>query len=127
MFRVSQAQLPLMQLSSQDSSHPQNLRETFSTAIGDPGTSFVTQPTHHFGAELELVDDKGEGNVTLPDPPQDGADHELNVEQEDPQHEPELVTIDILKGCANLRTSIPNAGRIPEEGELCDDININLC
>ena len=57
-----------------------------------PSLQDNTQPTHHFGTELELVDDKGEGNITLPDPPQDGrADTEPNVEQEDPQYESELV------------------------------------
>lgn len=38
-----------------------------------------TLPRHHFGAEMELVDDKCEDSVTTPhrdDPPQDhGAEH----------------------------------------------------
>ena len=54
-----------------------------------------TLPRHHFGAELELVDDECEDSVTTPhsdDPPQDrGANTEQNAEQDDSQSEQELV------------------------------------
>ena len=54
-----------------------------------------TQTRHHFGAELELVDDECEENVTIPhreDPSQGrGDDTDPNVEQDNPQPEPELV------------------------------------
>ena len=53
-----------------------------------------TQPHHHFGAELELVDEF-EGDVVLThrgNPPQGGgADIEPNIRQEDLHQEPELV------------------------------------
>ena len=73
---------------------------------------------------MELVDDKGEGNITLSDPPQDGrADTEPKLSRKILNMSLNL-SDDTLEGCAALQTSILNAERIPEDGELCDDIII---
>ena len=62
-----------------------------------------TLPRHHFGAELELVDDECEDGVTTfcrDDPPRDrGANTEQNVEQDDSQKEPELVRQYLITVC----------------------------
>ena len=79
--------------------HLKSYKQRVQTPVKDRAKDKLPQdiilPRHHFGAELELVDDECEDSVTTlhrDDPPQDcGANAEQNVERDDSQIEPELV------------------------------------
>ena len=74
--------------------YKQRVQTTAKVKAKDKPPQDNTQPRHHFGAELELVDEF-EGDVVLThrgNPPQGGgADIEPNIRQEDSHQEPELV------------------------------------
>ena len=75
--------------------HLEPYKQRVQTPVKDRAKDKPPQDRHHFGAELELVDDECEDSVTTlcrDDPPQDcGANTEQNIEQDDSQIELERV------------------------------------